>query len=73
MKILDRRKRGNYSPMIGRILERAGYDVMAVDDGSQAVEQLCKVDAPRIAVVDWMMPELDCPGVCREVREHNQH
>jgi two-component system, cell cycle response regulator len=59
--------------MIGGILERAGYEVIAVDDGRKAVEQLCKADGPRIALIDWMMPELDGPGVCREVRKQNQH
>jgi two-component system, cell cycle response regulator len=59
--------------MIERILERAGYEVIAVNDGRKAVEQLCRVDGPRIALIDWMMPELDGPGVCREVRKHDQH
>jgi diguanylate cyclase (GGDEF)-like protein len=30
------------------------------------------VDGPRIALIDWMMPELDGPGVCREVRKLDQ-
>jgi two-component system cell cycle response regulator len=59
--------------MIVRILERAGYEVIAVNDGRKAVEQLCKPDGPRIALIDWMMPEMDGPEVCREVRKHNQH
>jgi two-component system cell cycle response regulator len=58
--------------LIGRLLERAGYEVIAVCDGRKAVEQLCKPDGPRIALIDWMMPELDGPGVCREVREQNE-
>ena len=59
--------------MIGRILERAGFEVISVDDGRKAVDQLCKADGPRIALIDWMMPELDGPGVCREMRERNHH
>ena len=56
--------------MVGKLLERAGYEVIAVNDGRKAVEQLCIADGPRIALIDWMMPELDGPGVCREVRKH---
>jgi two-component system cell cycle response regulator len=73
MKILVAEDEAITRRMIGRILERAGYEVIAVDDGRKAVEQLCTADGPRIALIDWMMPELDGPGVCREVREHNQH
>ena len=34
-----------------------------------AAEQLCKQDGPRLALLDWEMPELDGPAVCREVRK----
>jgi len=34
-----------------------------------AVEQLSRLDGPRLALLDWVMPELDGPGVCREVRK----
>jgi two-component system cell cycle response regulator len=55
--------------LLTRTLERAGYEVIAVENGRLAVEQLCKPDGPRLALLDWMMPELDGPGVCREVRK----
>jgi two-component system cell cycle response regulator len=50
-------------------LERAGYSVTAVENGRQAVEKLSLPDRPRLALLDWMMPELDGPGVCREIRK----
>ena len=50
-------------------LERAGYSVTAVENGRQAVEKLSQADRPRLALLDWMMPELDGPGVCREIRK----
>lgn len=50
-------------------LERAGYEVVSVENGRQALDQLCGEDAPRLALLDWMMPELDGPTVCREVRK----
>ncbi len=55
--------------LLQRILERSGYEVLAVSDGRQAAEELCHPDGPRLALLDWMMPELDGPGVCREVRK----
>src|SRR6202162_1268069 len=47
---------------------------MAVENGRLAVEQLNRPDGPRLALLDWVMPELDGPGVCRAVRcEQEQH
>ena len=28
-------------------------------------------DAPRLAILDWMMPEMDGMSICREVRRLN--
>lgn len=50
------------------ILQRIGYEVMLAEDGLTAARLLTSLDGPRLALVDWMMPELDGPGVCREVR-----
>jgi two-component system cell cycle response regulator len=41
---------------------------MTANNGRQAAHELCKSGGPRLALIDWMMPELDGPGVCREVR-----
>jgi diguanylate cyclase (GGDEF)-like protein len=54
--------------MLGSTLQRAGYEVIAVRNGRAAVEELCRPEGPRIALLDWMMPALDGPAVCREVR-----
>lgn len=55
--------------LLEKTLVRAGYEVMPVADGRQAVESLSRPDAPRLALLDWMMPEIDGPGVCREIRK----
>jgi diguanylate cyclase (GGDEF)-like protein len=54
--------------MLQKTLERAGYEVTAVSDGRKAAEELCRSDGPRLALLDWVMPQLDGPGVCRTVR-----
>jgi diguanylate cyclase (GGDEF)-like protein len=58
--------------LLEKTLERAGYEVTAVENGKQALEQLCKPEGPRLALLDWMMPELDGPGVCRAVRTRSE-
>jgi len=49
-------------------LERAGYDVVAVENGCLAAKYLFRAESPRLALLDWVMPELDGPGVCRAIR-----
>ena len=55
--------------LLQETLVRAGYEVTAVENGRLAAEQLCLAEGPRLALLDWVMPELDGPGVCREVRK----
>jgi two-component system cell cycle response regulator len=52
------------------LLSRDGYDVTAVSDGTQAWEVLQSEDPPRLAILDWLMDEMDGLEVCRRVREH---
>ena len=42
--------------------------MVAVKDGRAAAKELCDPEGPRIALLDWIMPELDGPAVCRQVR-----
>jgi len=56
--------------LLQRTLERAGYEVTAVENGRLALEHLCRADGPRLALLDWLMPGLDGLEVCRELRTH---
>ena len=58
--------------LLERMLQRAGYEVTVVDNGRSAVEHLCCQDGPRLALLDWVMPELDGPAVCRQVRQKRE-
>ena len=59
--------------LLEKTMQRAGYEVTAVTNGQLAVAELCKPEGPRLALLDWIMPELDGPGVCREVRKRKDH
>jgi diguanylate cyclase (GGDEF)-like protein len=50
-------------------LERLGHEVVAVADGLAAIEELLAPDAPRLAILDWMMPGANGLEVCRAIRE----
>ncbi|HLN04237.1 MAG TPA: diguanylate cyclase [Bryobacteraceae bacterium] len=55
-----------------KLLKKWGYDAVAAVNGKEALEVLSKDDPPRLAILDWMMPELDGVEVCRRVREQNR-
>ena len=50
-------------------LRNWGYDVFIARDGREALEALRAEPSPVLAVLDWMMPELDGVEVCRQVRQ----
>jgi two-component system cell cycle response regulator len=49
-------------------LKRIGYDVVAAVNGRDAMDRLLEIDGPRLALLDWMMPEMDGPVVCQNIR-----
>lgn len=49
-------------------LEKWDYEVVEVENGSDALEILTQDDAPSIAILDWMMPGMSGPEICREIR-----
>lgn len=55
--------------LLERTLQRSGYEVISVENGARAMEEFLKAEAPRIALLDWIMPEKDGVEVCREVRK----
>jgi phosphoserine phosphatase RsbU/P len=50
-------------------LTKWGYEVIATEDGLQALEVLRQPDAPSLAILDWMMPGMDGAEVCLKARE----
>src|SRR3954467_14881632 len=57
--------------ILARTLQRWGHDTTLVADGARAWAALSAAMAPPPAILDWMMPEMDGPDVCRRVRaEH---
>jgi two-component system, cell cycle response regulator len=63
-------------PIFRRILEswfkKWEYSVTAVENGLAAWEVLQREDAPRMAILDWMMPGLDGIELCRRIRSRGQ-
>lgn len=49
-------------------LKRWGHDIVVCEDGNQAWSELNKGDAPKLVVLDWMMPGIDGPTLCKKIR-----
>ena len=50
-------------------LDSLGHEVVEVEDGAEAVTALSRPDAPSLAILDWMMPNMDGLAVCRTLRQ----
>ena len=59
--------------LLQKTLERSGYEVVAVENGRMALECLASKTGPRLALLDWLMPELNGLEVCREIRRHSEY
>ena len=53
---------------LARLLTGWGYAVETAEDGGEALRVLCGPNPPLLAILDWVMPELDGLEVCRRVR-----
>lgn len=49
-------------------LEGRGYGVTIAENGEQAWELLQSESAPKLVILDWMMPGMTGPEICRKLR-----
>jgi DNA-binding response OmpR family regulator len=52
----------------GKALKRAGFTVTMATDGAQALETV-RAERPEVILLDWMMPDIDGPEVCRRLKQ----
>jgi sigma-B regulation protein RsbU (phosphoserine phosphatase) len=57
--------------LLRRILERAGYEVIAADDGLMAWEIYQKEEI-HLVITDWIMPRMGGLELCERIREEEQ-
>ncbi len=68
MKVLIADDDRVFRVLLNQTLSSWGYEVVAVENGEQALRQLTSNGGPRLAILDWMMPQLNGIDVCQRVR-----
>jgi len=57
--------------LIGLMLQRHGYEIMAANAGNQALSKAAS-DRPDLIILDVMMPDMDGYEVCRRLRANTE-
>jgi len=68
MKLLLADDDPSFRSLLGKTLTSWGYQVSCAADGPTAWQMLQEEGAPQLALLDWIMPGMDGPQVCRLVR-----
>lgn len=50
------------------LLQRFGHEVVVTVDGAEAWQAMQQPEAPKLVILDWMMPEMEGLEVCRRIR-----
>ena len=56
------------SRLLEAVLVKLGHQVVVAAGGTGALSALLEPDAPRLAILDWQMPDVDGLDICRTVR-----
>ena len=67
-RILLAEDEARYRRILSHYLTSWGYAVTVAQDGTEAAAALTGDHAPSVALIDWMMPGLEGPEVCKQVR-----
>jgi sigma-B regulation protein RsbU (phosphoserine phosphatase) len=68
MKILIAEDDSVSRKLLSAHLTKWGFDVVVTCDGAEAWDVMRQDDAPRLAILDWMMPEIDGVELCKRIR-----
>lgn len=55
--------------LIGLMLQRQGYEILAANGGAQALTK-ASAERPNLIILDVMMPDMDGIELCRRIRAH---
>ena len=68
MKILIAEDDITQRSVLTAVLKKFGHEVVATVNGAEAWQVMQQADAPKLAILDWIMPEMDGTAVVRRIR-----
>jgi len=68
MKILIAEDDLTSRTILSSMVKKWDFDPIEVDDGKKALLELEKEDGPKLALLDWSMPEMDGLEVIQHIR-----
>jgi diguanylate cyclase (GGDEF)-like protein len=72
MRVLAAEDNPVFQSMLRTMLTKWGYEAVIARNGTEAWRVIESEDAPRLAVLDWMMPGMDGVEICRRIRSANR-
>ena len=70
MKVLVAEDQAAIRRWLSGLVEKWGYEVVAVGDGQAAWEAIQSPEGPQLAILDWMMPKMDGRELCSAIRQN---
>ena len=71
MKVLIAEDDATSRIVLDTVLRKWGYEVVSASDGNEVLLALSQgSDAPKLLILDWMMPGMDGIEVCRRIRQN---
>ncbi len=72
MRVLVADDDGGLRRAVEGMIARWGYQGVSAKDGEEAWKILQNEDAPRLAILDWLMPGMEGVEICRKLREQRR-
>jgi two-component system, cell cycle response regulator len=69
MKVLVVDDSAIYRKLIGDHLRSWDFEVILAEDGSEAKRILDQPNAPKLVLLDWVLPDMDGTDLCKRIRE----
>jgi len=70
MKVLIAEDDATSRIVLDTVLRKWGYEVVCASDGNEAWMLSQESDAPKLLILDWMMPGVDGIEICRRIRQN---
>jgi len=62
-----------YRHLIEAHLKEWGFDLACARDGKESWKLLIRPDAPRLALLGWVLPDIDGIELCRRLRDRSEN